>query len=116
MKRPARRLKPGLLLLLGAVLALALVQPAARSAPFSDPAPVQPLPAPAAPAAGSAAPPADQRPELASLLLTVVRVEVQAARDAESADSLGARRSGTGVLLDPNTVLTIGYLLLEADQ
>jgi S1-C subfamily serine protease len=38
------------------------------------------------------------------------------APDAGTADSLGAVRSGTGVLIDHSTVLTIGYLLLEADE
>jgi S1-C subfamily serine protease len=46
----------------------------------------------------------------------VVRVEVKAAPGAETAGSLGSRRSGTGVLIDKSTVLTIGYLLLEADE
>ncbi len=46
---------------------------------------------------------------------TVVRVEASAVPKAESNESLGERRSGTGVLLDRSTVLTIGYLLLEVD-
>lgn len=51
-----------------------------------------------------------------ALLTTVVRVEAKAAQDAESATSLGSHRSGTGVLIDKSTVLTIGYLLLEAEE
>lgn len=47
---------------------------------------------------------------------TVVRVETKAVGDAESSRSLGERRSGTGVLLDRSTVLTIGYLLIEVDE
>ena len=47
---------------------------------------------------------------------TVVRIEANAVAGAESAESLGQRRSGTGVLLDRSTVVTIGYLLLEADE
>ncbi|MET0507101.1 MAG: S1C family serine protease, partial [Burkholderiaceae bacterium] len=47
---------------------------------------------------------------------TVVRLETKAVADAESSRSLGQRRSGTGVLIDNSTVLTIGYLLLEADE
>lgn len=46
----------------------------------------------------------------------VVRIEAKVPGDAESSASLGARRSGTGVPIDPRTVLTIGYLLLEADE
>ncbi len=55
--------------------------------------------------------------ELATVLLdTVVRVEARVPGDAQSAESLGPRRVGTGVLLDSSTVLTIGYLLIEADE
>ena len=46
---------------------------------------------------------------------TVVRIEASAVPGAESTEALGARRSGTGVLLDRSTVLTIGYLLTEVD-
>ncbi len=46
---------------------------------------------------------------------SVVRVETRAVGGAASAESLGPRRSGSGVILDARTVLTIGYLLLEAE-
>jgi serine protease Do len=45
----------------------------------------------------------------------IVQVRTSAIEGAESARTLGARRSGSGTILDPSTVLTIGYLLLEAD-
>jgi S1-C subfamily serine protease len=51
-----------------------------------------------------------------SLQSTVVRVETKVVENSETAASLGAQRSGTGVLIDKSTVLTIGYLLLEADE
>jgi S1-C subfamily serine protease len=55
--------------------------------------------------------------ELGAVMLdTVVRVEAKVPGDAQSAESLGPRRIGTGVLLDQTTVLTIGYLLIEADE
>jgi S1-C subfamily serine protease len=47
----------------------------------------------------------------------VVGVRTKALANARSAPTLGAERSGSGVLIAPsNLVLTIGYLILEADQ
>ena len=46
----------------------------------------------------------------------VVALRVTATEGATSADSLGARRSGSGVVIGPDgLILTIGYLLLEAE-
>jgi S1-C subfamily serine protease len=46
----------------------------------------------------------------------VVGVEVVAAEGARSAETLGRERSGSGVVIGPDgLILTIGYLLLEAD-
>lgn len=46
----------------------------------------------------------------------VVGVRVTAAEGARSAQTLGPRRSGSGVVIGPDgLVLTIGYLLLEAE-
>jgi S1-C subfamily serine protease len=128
------------LLLLGAILTVAAapsVAQALRPAQLLAQAPVQAVPA-VPPPSGAAPkltlPPGDapsgngpfdlppgpgapvESREVPFLLETVVRVEVKAAAGAESAGSLGARRSGTGVLIDRSTVLTIGYLLLEADE
>ena len=48
---------------------------------------------------------------------SVVGVQVIAAEGARSAQTLGARRSGSGVVIGPDgLILTIGYLLLEADN
>lgn len=47
---------------------------------------------------------------------SVVRVDTVAVDGAPTAASLGARRSGSGVILEPRLVLTIGYLLLEAES
>ena len=47
---------------------------------------------------------------------TVVRVEAEIVPDGQTAQSLGRKRSGSGVILDEHTVLTIGYLVLEAEQ
>ena len=47
----------------------------------------------------------------------VVGVEVTAVEDARSIDTLGRVRQGSGVLIgDDGLVLTIGYLVLEADH
>lgn len=47
----------------------------------------------------------------------VVGIQVTAASDARSVETLGQRRSGSGVLIGPDDlILTIGYLLLEAEH
>jgi S1-C subfamily serine protease len=46
----------------------------------------------------------------------VVGVDVTAAEGARSADTLGHERNGSGVVIGPDgLILTIGYLMLEAD-
>lgn len=46
---------------------------------------------------------------------SIVRLDAKVPAEAGSARSLGADRVGTGIILDDRTVLTIGYLTLEAD-
>ena len=47
----------------------------------------------------------------------VVGVQVKAAQGARSAETLGRERAGSGVVIgDDGLVLTIGYLMLEADS
>ncbi len=54
---------------------------------------------------------------LAKANAAVVGVKVTAAGDARSAETLGARRTGSGVVIGPDgLILTIGYLMLEAEQ
>ncbi|MEO8309652.1 MAG: S1C family serine protease [Caldimonas sp.] len=54
---------------------------------------------------------------LARANAAVVGVEVVAVEDARSIATLGKQRQGSGVLIgDDGLVLTIGYLILEADQ
>lgn len=55
-------------------------------------------------------------PDLTRYTQNIVRVEATAISGAPSTETLGANRAGTGVILDDRTVLTIGYLLLEAEQ
>jgi S1-C subfamily serine protease len=46
----------------------------------------------------------------------VVGVQTLAVPDARSNSTLGRVRQGSGVVIEPGLVLTIGYLILEADQ
>lgn len=46
----------------------------------------------------------------------VVKLRTLAAPSARSNATLGAEREGNGVLLSPRLVLTIGYLIMEADE
>jgi serine protease Do len=78
--------------------------------------------APAFAAAPNAAPaqgkddPALYQP-LVDAARAVVGIKVKALPNARSARTLGAERAGSGVLFAPQgLVLTIGYLILEADQ
>ena len=78
-------------------------------------APAAALTPPEAPAA--IAPDEDHR---ASLLQrasdAVIGVETRAVQGARSAETLGPQRSGSGIVVGPEgLVLTIGYLILEAD-
>jgi len=48
--------------------------------------------------------------------LSVVLLRSQSANDARSASTLGAERQGSGIVIDNNgLILTIGYLILEAE-
>ena len=74
-----------------------------------------PTAAVAAPAP-SAPPPSGRQPELTVDALSVVRLRTRVVSNARSAETLGTEREGTGVVIDANgLVLTIGYLILEAE-
>jgi S1-C subfamily serine protease len=61
-------------------------------------------------------PPANPQSELTVDALSVVRVRSKAVADARSNRTLGPAREGSGVVLDAQgLVLTIGYLILEAE-
>ena len=84
-----------------ALLAACVVAGAAAGAPD------QPSPAP---------PAVRPRPERTVDALSVVKLRSTAVAGARSARTLGAQREGTGVVLDAaGLVLTIGYLILEAE-
>ncbi|WP_448187620.1 S1C family serine protease [Azospirillum sp. sgz301742] len=60
---------------------------------------------------------AEPKPDAAALLRAIVRIEVTAPPDSQSARTLGAERAGSGAVIDGNgLILTIGYLILEAAQ
>jgi serine protease Do len=71
----------------------------------------------ATPAASPATTAAAQLEALQRASASVVGLQVDAIPGAGSGDSLGWRRTGSGVVIGPNgLVLTIGYLLIEAQN
>ena len=70
----------------------------------------------AAPPEAQAPPPPRPRSERTVDSLSVVRLRSTAPVDARSSSTLGRHREGTGVVIDSQgLVLTIGYLILEAE-
>ena len=68
-------------------------------------------------AAGSPSPSQAVIDALTRANAAVVGVEVTAVDGARSAETLGRRRSGSGVVIGPDgLILTIGYLMVEADS
>ena len=55
----------------------------------------------------------DQR--IAETLAAVVRVKMRAVPEARSNATLGPSREGSGIVIEPDYVLTIGYLVIEPD-
>jgi serine protease Do len=55
----------------------------------------------------------DQR--IAETLAAVVRVKMRAVPEARSNATLGPTREGSGIVIEPDYVLTIGYLVIEPD-
>jgi S1-C subfamily serine protease len=74
----------------------------------------------AAPPAASAAPEAQVQAQIAALTrakAAVVGVHTMAVEDARSSESLGRERRGSGVVIGSDgLVVTIGYLIVEADH
>lgn len=50
------------------------------------------------------------------MLASVVRVRMRAVEDARSSETLGPTRAGSGIVIEPGWVLTIGYLVIEPDS
>ena len=53
---------------------------------------------------------------LQRVMQSVVTVQSRSDAQANTSRTLGQRREGTGVVIGPDLVLTIGYLLLEAES
>jgi S1-C subfamily serine protease len=53
--------------------------------------------------------------KIAETLSAVVRVKMRAVADARSNATLGPTREGSGIVIEPDYVLTIGYLVIEPD-
>ncbi len=73
----------------------------------------------AVPATPPAAPPKDDEAKyqyLREAANAVVGLKVKALANARSAATLGVERLGSGAVIENGLVLTIGYLVLEADQ
>jgi serine protease Do len=68
----------------------------------------------------AASPTASQQASMDAItraLQSVVGLQVTAAEGARSVETLGAEREGSGVVIGPDgLILTIGYLILEADE
>ncbi len=68
-------------------------------------------------ASGSVASNASEKVDPEALFGAIVRVVVRAVPDARSSATLGDEREGTGVVIgDDGLILTIGYLVVEADD
>jgi S1-C subfamily serine protease len=79
--------------------------------------PLSALAAPTAHAATAPPPAQAMMNALARANASVVGIRVTATEDARSAETLGQQRTGSGVLIAPDgLILTIGYLMLEAEQ
>ena len=110
-RRSAFRIPAGLLLVFSLWIALAATARASGTATAAS--------SPASPPAASSAPSSDQalRQRFESLQSATVGVKVRAIEGASSIRTLGREREGTGVVIAPmGLVLTIGYLIVEADQ
>jgi S1-C subfamily serine protease len=68
-------------------------------------------------ATGTSPPARADQPSVDELVAAIVRVKAYVPGDARSAKTLGPEREGAGVLIDANgLIVTIGYLILEADR
>ena len=88
------------------VLAAALLWPVAGRAAVSP-----------EPADAKAAEPKAADPDARRFFESIVKVQARAVPNARSSATLGPEREGTGVVIgDDELVLTIGYLIVEADE
>lgn len=71
--------------------------------------------APVAPVLAQTTPLPHDKSVIAKIMQSVVMVQVTATATAPSAQTLGQMRVGTGIVIDRDTILTVGYLLIEAE-
>ena len=91
-------------------------KPPAQSAAADKSAATEKAAKPAKPAA-AAVKSDDSKIDAEKLFGAIVKVATRAVPDARSAATLGSEREGSGVLIGDNgLVLTIGYLIVEADE
>jgi S1-C subfamily serine protease len=64
----------------------------------------------------SAAGDAETERRIAETLGAIVQVRMRALADARSNATLGPARAGSGIVIEPGYVLTIGYLVIESDS
>ncbi len=70
-----------------------------------------------APERAKAAAPSHGQPDPDRLFQAIVKVQTRAVPDARTAETLGSEREGTGIVIGPDgLILTIGYLIVEADE
>jgi serine protease Do len=110
----------------GLVAGIAAAQPAQPPATPEPQTPSQPVPTPQLPQAQPNAPaakPADEQSKaelpdaVKQRLPSVVKVSARIAARARSAATLGSEREGHGVVIgEDGLILTIGYLILEAEE
>ena len=106
-RRASARMLP---LALGAIVAILAVFPA-HAADRPGSAAAAAAPAPAVDASASA------NVDAQKLFGAIVKVSARSVPDARTADSLGKEREGSGVVIgNDGLVLTIGYLIVEADD
>jgi S1-C subfamily serine protease len=72
-------------------------------------------PAPAQQPGNDAPPDADLDRRVEETIAAVVRVRARALPDARSNATLGQTREGSGIVIEPGYVVTIGYLVIEPD-
>jgi serine protease Do len=68
------------------------------------------------PASMSAEEIATSKARIESALQSLMRLEIRSTPNARSNATLGEKREGNGVLIEKDLVLTIGYLVMEADE
>lgn len=101
----------------GLAWSVVVVAVAAQAAlALASPSPAYAAASPTAPEARTAAPRAEE-PDADRFFRSFVKVRTRAVPEARSAATLGREREGTGVVIgDDDLVLTIGYLIVEADE